>query len=140
MKRLFAFCLMLCLCVCGISGCSRKAPRQLCRVVTQVDIFCQKGELPIHRCYTDPDKMQSVLLYVRLLKPRGTPEVNPLSLNKEVYQITLHLSDGSKHIYQQTGHRYFQNYQGMWKKILPQSAAGLYALMEHLPSDIPIAS
>lgn len=137
MKRLWksffivSFCLIM-------SGCGRIKPPvlPLCRVVTQVDIFCQKDNMVIHRHYTKQIKMESVLLYLRLLKPSGRPDTDPDSVAREIYEITVHFSDGQKKMYRQKAHRYLSVDNNPWKAIDPAQAAQLYALMQHYPSDI----
>jgi hypothetical protein len=93
----------------------------------------------IQRHYTDSQKMEYVLLYLRLLKPFGKPDTDPDQLDKDVYQITVHLSDGDRRIYRQKAHKYFSWDSRPWQKIDPAQASGLYALMEHLPSDTVMA-
>ena len=79
--------------------------------------------------------MEWVLIYLRLLKPLGKPDSDPDSLEKDIYEITVHLSDGSKRFYRQKAHRYFSKENRPWQSINPEYAAGLYSLMQHLPSD-----
>ena len=80
--------------------------------------------------------MEAVLMYLRLLDPQGIAESAPVPSKKDIYKITLHLSDGNKKIYRQTGHRYFSANNGGWKCIDPQKAADLYTLMRKLPDDL----
>lgn len=132
-KLLILFCFSaLIMCGCD-SGNSKPAP--LCRVVTRVDISCRKEHMLISRHYTDMKKMESVLLYLRLLDPQGRPDTDPGSLNKDVYEITVHLSDGKQRVYRQKAHRYFSRDRSSWKMIDPEKASRLYALMRRLPSD-----
>ena len=128
-------------CVCLImSGCSRNNPPAppLCRVVTQVDIFCQQKNMMLRRHYTQPQKMESVLLYLRLLKPLGKPETDPDNVEREVYEISVHFSDGEKRVYRQKAHRYLSVDNKPWETIAPEQASELYKLMQHYPSDTPI--
>ncbi len=120
-----------------MSGCSRNNPPvfPLCRVVTQVDISCQKENMVLNRHYTQSEKMESVLLYLRLIKPLGKPENDPDTVEREIYRITVHFSDGEKRIYRQKAHRYLSVDGKPWKTIDPEQAAQLYALMQHYPSD-----
>lgn len=138
MKKLL---IVLCLSATLLCGCGKKdpPPEPLARVVTQVDISCQHGHTLIRRHYTDPDKMEYVLLYLRLLKPRGKPEQDPEQLEHAVFEITVHLSDGNKRHYRQKAHRYFSRDSRPWELIDPAQAAGLYRLMEKVPSDPEIS-
>lgn len=137
MKKAMKIFLICCLSVTIMCGCgvNNVLPEPLCRVVTQVDISCQTEHMLIQRHYTHPDKMEYVLLYLRLLKPLGKPDTDPEQINKDVYEITVHLSDGSKKLYRQKAHRYFSRESRPWETIDPAQAAGLYQLMQKLPSD-----
>ena len=136
MKRMLKLFFILCFCLI-MSGCGRINPpaSPLCRVVTQVDISCQKDNMVINRHYTHPKKMESVLLYLRLLKPLDKPETDPNTVVREVYQISVHFSDGQKRVYRQKAHRYISVDDKPWRTIAPEQAAQLYKLMQHYPSD-----
>lgn len=118
-----------------LSGCNQKEATPLCRVVTQVDIFCQHEDVQIHRHYTDSQKMKYVLLYLRHLKPKGIPATDPEAVDADVYNITLQLSDGQKKVYRQKDHRYLRTETHPWQTIDPEQASGLYHLMRKIPSD-----
>lgn len=132
--KMFLICCLSAIIMCGC-GVNHAPPAPLCRVVTQVDISCRTKHMLIQRHYTNPDKMEYVLLYLRLLNPRGKPDTDPDQINKDVYEITVHLSDGSKKLYRQKAHRYFSRDSRPWETIDPAQAAGLYLLMQKLPSD-----
>ena len=134
MKSFSKFFFLFCLCLSLFSGCKqREAALPLCRVVTQIDIDCQQPDVQIRRHYTDNQKMQYVLIYLRLLKPRST--FSAPAAGKDIYNICIRFSDGSQRIYRQTAHRFLSRDDGPWKAIDPGSAAGLYYLMRQLPSD-----
>lgn len=139
MKQIFKLFILFCFSAIIVSGCSANDAKQkpLCRVVTQVDISCQQEDVLIQRHYTDNQKMESVLLYLRLLKPLGKPETDPETVDADVYEVTVCLSDGQKRIYRQKGHRYLAKGISPWQAIDPEQAAGLYALMRQFPSDAP---
>lgn len=136
-KLFFLFCFSAII----IPGCGKNdaQPKPLTRVVTRVDISCQKENMLIERHYTDSRKMEYVLLYLRLLKPLGKPDTDPDQLDKDIYEITVSLSDGSQKNYRQKAHKYFSWESRPWQKISPAKASGLYALMQHLPSDTVMA-
>ena len=115
-------------------GCNPDQPA-VSHIVTQVDIFCQHEDVQIRRQYTDQQKMHYVLLYLRLLKPAGTPDKDPNTLGADVYRITLQLSDGREKVYRQTAHRYFCEGNRPWRNIDPEDAANLYFLMRKVPGD-----
>lgn len=141
MKKFLYFLVMFCFCAIMMSACRRNdTPAEpLSRVVTRVDISCYKEHMLIQRHYTDTQKMEYVLLYLRLLKSKGKPDVDPDEVQKDVYEITVHLSDGNQKIYRQKAHKYFSRESRPWELIDPEQAAGLYAIMEHLPSDTVMA-
>lgn len=141
MKKAFKLFVLFCFSAVIMSGCGidNTQPKPLTRVVTQVDISCKKENMLIQRHYTDSQKMEYVLLYLRLLKPFGKPDTDPDQLDKDVYEITVSLSDGTKRIYRQKAHKYFSWDSRPWQQISPAKASGLYALMQHLPSDTVMA-
>ncbi len=127
--------------VCIImSGCAKSNTKNdpFCRVVTQVDITCQHEDLFIERHYTDTEKIESVLIYLRLLKPLTIAESDPDGIDADIYEINVHLSDGARRIYRQKAHRYISKDFRAWKDVDPGHAAQLYALMRHFPSDTEI--
>ena len=134
MKRklmLFLLCgLLFCLWGCG----SRQ--KILCRFVTQVDITCDYKNVPVRRHYTDTKKMEAVLLYLRLLQTGGAPEIDPDTVDADVFEITVTLSDGQQRVYAQKDHRYFRRGSAGWMNIPPEQAHGLYAVMRHYESDL----
>ena len=133
-KKLFIIVSFSAFIISGFTSADTK-PAPLCQVVTQVDISCRKEHMLISRHYTDMKKMEAVLLYLRLLDPQWQPGSSTTPLNKDVYAITVHLSDGRQRVYRQKAHRYFSRDSGSWKIIDPEKASRLYALMRHLPSD-----
>ena len=136
MKKFAAAFFLFCSTFIIMSGCRKNhTPPSLSRVVTKVDIFCQSEGARIERHYTDMRKMEYVLLYLRLLKPLGKPDLDPELLDKDVYEITVHLSDGSRKRYRQKAHKYFSRDERPWEMIHPGQAAGLYELIRYLPSD-----
>ncbi len=120
-----------------MSGCGTvdSSAIPICRVVTQVDISCRQENMFLQRHYTDSKKMESVLLYLRLLKPLGKPNTDPDSIARETYNITIHFSDGQKRVYRQKAHRYLSIDNHPWRAIDPEQASELYALMGYYPSD-----
>lgn len=121
--------------IAAMYGCQSQE-KPLCRVVTQVDIACDHEGIPIRRHYTDTEKMEAVLLYLRLLNPGGAPTKNPDQIDADIYEITVSLSDGHKKVYRQKDHRYFREAIGGWQSIAPDRAARLYTLMRHYGSDL----
>ena len=135
MKRTIKLLILFCFSALSLCGCAQAEATPLCRVVTAVDISCQQEDVLISRHYTSMKKMESVLLYLRLLEPRPNPPVDPNQLDSDIYRITVFLSDGKKKIYRQKAHRYLSVGNQPWKTIDPAQATGLYQLMRQLPSD-----
>lgn len=124
----------LVLCGCsGWQGAGEPPPR--CRVVTRVDIAYENGPIRAQRHYTAPEKMESVLNYLRQLHPYGTPEEDPEAAGGSDYYITLFYSDGCRSTYRQKADRFWAEEEGRWKKIRPNNAQELGLLMGQLESD-----
>ncbi|MBR4863784.1 MAG: hypothetical protein IKU07_04345 [Oscillospiraceae bacterium] len=135
MKKIFCFSLLSAICIFLLSGCASKNTAPIVRVVTGVEITCQHKDVQIRRAYTDMQKMEYVLLYLRLLEPIGRPKTDPGAVSGDVYEITLQLSDGSKKVYKQKDHRYLAAGKAPWQEIAPEQAEGLYRLMRKIPDD-----
>ena len=132
-RKIFLLC-VLCFVLLFLPGCMKKKTA-LCRVVTQVDITGKEKDVQIHRHYTDTQKMQWVLIYLRTLKPGIKPQFPPEDALAETYEISLKFSDGSEKIYRQADHRFLSQDFHPWQSIEAGRAAGLYTLMRKLPSD-----
>lgn len=135
MKRKWIFLLFICSLLLLFSGCERSEPSPGYRVVTQVDISCQQKDLRIERHYTQSQKMEYILLYLRLVKSLGSPATDPDTIDADVFQITVHLSDGSQKVYRQKDHRYFSRHNAPWQQMDPAHAAELYRLLREIPDD-----
>ncbi len=128
MKRI-AFLLVF---VCLLSGC-RKEETPVHRVVTRVQVQYSRQEDTIHRVYTKPASMQSVLTYLRILRPHG-PAV-PEDTYDSTCQITLQYSAGPDSVYYQLGNRYIRRDEDSWEYIDASRATLLYPMLLLLPSD-----
>lgn len=105
------------------------------RLATSVDITCKRPSGTLHRHYSDPGKVEAVLHYVRLLKPKG-PTVLPEDATKEDdYEIVIHLLDGGHRIHRQRGNSYAALHHRYWGQIQPSLGMRLGHLMALLPSD-----
>jgi len=140
-KKAVKLFILFCFSAIIMSGCGKSdtTVQTSDHIVTRVDVLCQQEHVRIQRHYTDNKKMESVLLYLRLLKPNGTPDTDPDRLGKDIYEITVHLVGGKKRVYRQTGHRYFSVDFSPWKTIDPGKAHSLYALLRQLPGDLPVS-
>ena len=133
MKKAVKLWCLLFSCILLLSGCAKKETSAY-RVVTAVDISFRYEDMLLQRHYTQSDKVESVLLYLRLLKPLGKTTV-PTGNDRDLYHITVLFSDGSTKQYQQRAHRFLNRREHIWEIIDPGYAANLYALMRHYPSD-----
>ena len=116
------------------TGCGKtEAPVPSTRVVTGIQVeYARNGET-ISRTYSKPASVQSMLTYLRILRPFG-PTI-PTGEFDSTCRITLHYSHGPDSIYVQQGNRYLQKDGGDWQTIESGRANLLYPLLLLLPSD-----
>ena len=140
MKRSIKLGFLFCFVCVIMSGCLKNNSKNvsLCRVVTRIDITCKHEDLQIERHYTNTEKIESVLTYLRLLRPLSLAQDDPDRIDADIYEITVHLSDGARRVYRQKAHRYISKDFRAWKDVDPAHAAQLYALMRHYPSDTDV--
>ena len=119
----------------SLNGCGRKPPAQT-RVVTQVDIVCDQGYRIFHRHYTQPQKIQQVLNYLRLQENLGPADMDPERVEGPVFRIAVRLSDGSDSVYYQRCGRYLSKEYHSWQKIDPKQAVAFYRMLQLTPTDI----
>ena len=91
------------------------------------------SDTTINRTYTRPTSVQSVLTYLRILRPHGP--VIPRDTGDSTCRITLHYSHGPDSVYFQQGNDYLQRDGGSWESIDDTSASLLYPMLLLLPSD-----
>ena len=123
-----------------LSGCSKWTPsavdKPLCRVVTGVSVTYENGTIHAQRQYTDADKMQAVLNYLRLIDPYGTPQEDPEQVDGSIFHITLSYSDGCQKTYLQKADRFMRVDGGKWQRINPELAAQLSEIVGQMTSDL----
>ncbi len=135
MGKFRKFCLLCCVLFCILPGCGAKHTSNPPRLVTQVEIQCSRSGAALQRHYTAPEKMSSVLNYMRRLEGHGPPDTDPERILGDAYKIILHLSDGQQRVYYQRADRYFSRCCGPWEVIDPVQAAALSAMVDTMPSD-----
>lgn len=133
-KRMPAF-LLLCFWICCLFGCKAKKP-PVPRVVSSITVVWNRDGHNFTRYYTDIQKMEDILLYLRLAQTEEPPETAPEVPSDSAYHITVSLINGTKHHYLQQQHRFFRREQEPWQSISPELAAELYALLRHNKSDL----
>lgn len=120
-------------------GCSPQETAQPPHVGVQILVQDEKNR-PL-RQYTQPEKLQKVLLKLRTLGYTGLPETDPEGLSGERLTFQVRLADGSDAVYQLRRGLYFHRDDRPWKKIDPERAAELESLLQNLPGDeLPTAA
>ncbi len=132
MKKLCIFCLFL-FYVPVFSACTQ-TPGQS-RIVTQVQVSCERRNGSVRRVYTDPRKISAMLYYLRLQTDQGQARLNPQMLHCPSYEITLHYADGHSRVFYQQGNEYFLERDKTWRRIDPEQGALLYPLLLVMPAD-----
>ena len=138
-KFSFIFCSFLLL-FCILSGCGRRyaagySPTSP-RIVTKVDVLCIRENISIERSYTHPKKMETILIYLRLLQPLGKADTDPEGILGDRYEICLNFSDGRQRIYRQRANTYLSKDFQPWYRVDPEHAGVLYSILQDMPSDI----
>ena len=128
MKRIGIFVLLVFLLV----GC-KKQEMPATRVVTGAQVEYRDGADIITRNYTKSASIQSILTYLRILRPYGP--AMPTEESSSSCRITLRYSHGPDSVYLQQGKRYLQRDGGDWQIIDNSKANLLYPLLLLLPSD-----
>ncbi len=129
MKRLAIFLIFPLL----LTGCASIRRKIEYRVVTGVQVHYEQPGNILDRTYTKPASMQSILTYLRILKPFGP--VEPDGSSDSNCRITLQYSQGPDSVYLQQGQQYLQKDGGAWESINTSRASLLYPLLLLLPSD-----
>lgn len=133
------FIVLLLICSFLSSGCSRihtpgeQEPAQ--RMVVQIDVSCSQDGESIHRSYTSENKMEAMLLYLRLLKSQGPAQVNPEELLGPVSKIVVQFSNGQQRIYRLRADRFLSTDSRPWQSVDQTHAQELYKLVMLMPSD-----
>ena len=129
MKRISIFLILAVL----LTGCSKKA-EPVTRVVTGIQVEYDGHGQSLSRTYSKPSSVQSVLTYLRILRPFG-PTI-PTGEFDSTCRITLRYSHGPDSVYLQRGDRYLRRDEGDWQSIDKSRANLLYPLLLLLPSDV----
>ena len=128
MKRVFTAFLIFCL-VFAFSGC-RQQPKQMCRVVVEMEISGQHQDLHFTKNYTDNKIMEEVLHCLRIMPTRKKAKPPAQSAARNYFVITLHLSDGDTHTYTLAAHRFFKSPTAPWVEIDPEIASKFYSVLQ----------
>ena len=123
-----------------LSGCSRDVrpdpSKPAMRFVSQIDVTYRNEKWAFRWIYTDQNKMEAVLLYLRTLTPLGQVAIDPQRVEREHYEIVLHYSDGGTMVYYQHADRYLSKGYTPFEQVDPKQARKLPLLLEQMPSDV----
>ena len=122
------------------SGCSRKESQSSFPLVTEITVHYENGPIHGKLHYTEDNKMQLILTYLRLLKPYGQPPEDPEAADGTLFEIILTHADGGITTYQQKADKYLKTQEDPWLCIPPQKAMELSVLLGYLEEDIVAAS
>lgn len=114
-----------------LCGCSVKKHQPRYRVVTQITVTTAEQQF----IYNHPEKMKTLLAYVRLLYPHHNARNLPENVAQGAYEIVITCSDGSIRRYLQTQDGYLQINNGPWKAFNTRYAAILPELLKILSPD-----
>ena len=129
MKRIVFFLILPFL----LTGCVQNRAQSQYRVVTGVQVEYNRNGETISRTYTKASSVQSVLTYLRILRPFG-PTI-PEGEFDSTCRITLQYSHGPDSVYFQQGNRYLSRDGGDWERIDNARGGLIYPLLLLLPSD-----
>ena len=129
MKKIIFATLIFSLLLCG---CSIRKHHPNYRVVTQIAVTTEEDQL----IYNHPEKMRTILAYIRLLYPFHDARELPKDPTRNAYEIVMTCSDGSIRRYLQTQDGYFQINDGSWKSLNHKYALILPALLKILSTDV----
>lgn len=135
-QKLFLIAFFLCI----LSGCSKINSAEnnsaLYRVVDRIDISSYHEGTLEQFSYSTPQKMESILFYLRQLDYQGKAHTDPERICGDSYQITVIVSDGTTRNYRQRANRYLSRDHHPWECIDPKQAEILYPLLQSMSSDI----
>ena len=126
--------LLLAVTLCGCCNVDKEVPGQP-NLVTGITAVYRKGAMELRREYFQPEKVRSVLNYLRLLKTYGPPDTDPTATEGGKIQITVSFSDGTQRVYDQWADQYLRSDGGPWQLISPEQGQELYLLLTMMESD-----
>ena len=128
--------LMLVLFCCfSLWGCSAKTSTDAPRLVTQILVSARHEDTELFRRYTQPEKMEVILYYLRTIDPSGSAKTDPERILGDSFQINVQFSDGSEKIYRQRANQFLSCDSRPWQTVNPQKARMLLPLLESMADD-----
>jgi len=129
MKKIAVLCVLALL----LCGCRPKVQEPVHRVVTGIQVEFQQNGNALFRTYNRQESIQSVLTYLRLLRPFGP--VIPEGEHDLNCRITLKYSHGPDSVIVQQGYDYLRRDDNDWEQIDDAQAQLLYPMLLLLPSE-----
>lgn len=124
---------LLCLFILLPFGQGVSAPQS--RYVIRAQVSLYQGQRQQTKIYLQPQKINSLLNFLRMTDPRGNIRTAQSIPDSHHYRIALLYSDGSENVYHLQDYRYFCKNSGVWQKISTSHAQLLYPLLQLLPPD-----
>lgn len=114
-----------------LSGCGAPSVPQY-RVVEKITVTVSHNAQIREYAYTQPEKMQSILLYLRRMQTYAPEAIAPETFRSDAFRIILHRSDGTQTVYHQIADGFLQKDGGDWEKVDARHASSLLRLLELL--------
>lgn len=102
------------------------------RVVERITVTVSHNAQIREYQYTQPEQMQSILLYLRRMRLYAPANIAPETFRGDAFRFILHRSDGTQVIYHQIADGFLQKDGGAWQKVDERHAASLLRLLETL--------
>ena len=136
MKKLaLVLCMGMLLMLCGCHSAEPTGTLPPGRVVVQIRVLYQNGQLQTYREYSSTEKMRAILNYLRWIDPYGTPKEDPETVEGSLFRIEMVFSDDSRKVYLQKADRYMLVEGHDWKYIDPKNAMTLGTMLGKMESD-----
>lgn len=104
-------------------------------IVTQIEVLSRYHGQNYLRTYTQPEKMEILLNYLRFLRFQGALNNEPTDLGGDLYEIRIVYSDSSVKLYRQREYSFQDKGNRRWQRIDAKQAHLLYPLLLLLPED-----
>ena len=131
-KKIIVILLIFGICI-GVGGCRKETTPG---VIVRAEITYEHQGETLYRCYTQPEKLSSFLMQLRLQEFRGYADVDPEKIMGDRCRIELYRMDGSRAIILQNANRFRSRDYKRWEKIDPTQGARLYPFLRDLPGDV----
>lgn len=105
------------------------------RYVTQAEVLLQKEEFRQTWVYSQPQKINSILNFLRTTDPRGRVYTAQPVAGSHHYRITLYYNDNTINTYYLQDYQYFNKNTTIWQRVSTSHAQLLYPLLQLLPTD-----